>query len=318
MNTSDKIALASATAAAGSWIWAIAQHHTARRANRNSERANVTAEQANARSDGANELARQANELSEQANRIAQDALAVAERGAVDAAKARLAARAPHIQVTQSSLDFRPLRIGIAANAPGMPLERDHVYRTPRDRNVLAGLRYSFTIKNLGPDATVNVTGQFAPDGPHATFTREPLTLTLETGQSETLEFEAYRPLSDWIRQHEEREAGGPGTVDLEAAVRWDDGHDEGVFGSVRVLVACNGLEPIPDEDGGWRFRHAMRNQHHESWPPTRVHVESTQLRYFESKRDDRELGAVPAPRAQEAAPVLRANSLTPGSGAGE
>ncbi|MEV8098826.1 hypothetical protein [Kitasatospora sp. NPDC085879] len=194
---------------------------------------------------------------------------------------------------------------------PGVPPERDHVYPTEgRPPLRLHG-------QELGPDATVTISGQFAPEGPNLSFFREGLTLTLETGQSETLEFEAYRPLSDWIRQYEEREAGGAGTVDLEAAVRWDDGHGEGLLGSVRVLLPCNGLEPVPAKGDSWRFRHPRLNQIHESWPPTRV-VESILLRYFESKRQNQEFGIVPTPRTQVAAPVLRANSLIPGSGAGE
>ncbi|MEV0187528.1 hypothetical protein AB0I39_03185 [Kitasatospora purpeofusca] len=263
MDTSTWISIASAVAAGGSWVWAILQRNTAERA--------LT-------------VAKEANNNSTRANGIAERALSVSEHGAVDAQKARLMAAAPRISVSAGRVQWPPLRQADVPHSRGIPWERDYIFRTPREASTPVGLRYTFSVKNIGYDTKINVNARLAPDDRH--YNRHHLSPPIGIAAGETITFtmEEFRPLSAWIEQAEAREAGQPGTVELRPWVRVDDGQDEGTIGIVKLLVPCNGLVRVPDEEGSWRFRDPSTLAPGEQWPPTVVVPLPGETLYFKSK----------------------------------
>ncbi|MFG3051363.1 hypothetical protein ACGFZP_10520 [Kitasatospora sp. NPDC048239] len=263
MDTSTWISIGSAVAAGGSWVWAILQRNTAERALM---------------------AAKEANDNSTRANSIAERALSVSERGAVDAQKARLVEAAPRISVAGGTVQWPPLRQVDVEHSPGIPWESDYIFRTPREASMPVGLRYTFSVKNIGYDTKINVSARLAPDDPH--YNRDHLSLPIDIPSGDTITFtmEEYLPLSAWIEQAEAREAGQPGTVELRPWVRVDDGQDEGTIGIVNLLVPCNGLVRVPDEEGSWRFRDPSTLAPGEHWPPTLVFALPGQTLYYKSK----------------------------------
>ncbi|GAA2091025.1 hypothetical protein GCM10009759_15210 [Kitasatospora saccharophila] len=279
MTSSDKIALVSAViagmafvAAVFSCVWAVKQTRIAREAVATSERA---------------------NQLSAEANTTAAQALTVSELGALDARKARLATAAPQLAVTPGQVEWPPLRQAVAAWSPGSSWPSDYIFRTPRDENVLLGLRYTLTIRNIGTDTEFMLHGSIAPTDPlfvaNATLGTR---VELAAGESVTVTLEQYEPLHRWIDDHQTRRAGGPGKYDLRSWISCSDGRDEGIIGIINGFVALLGLEYIEEETGSWRFTNAHAALPGQQWPPTRPWVAPMELKYYESKINDRPLQA--------------------------
>ncbi|MFD7982125.1 hypothetical protein ACFV4M_01930 [Kitasatospora indigofera] len=263
MEPSDMIAAGSLAVAGGAFIYAFVQTS---KANRRSLEANATAEQA----------------------------LAVARDGALDARKARLATGAPQIAVTAGEVEWPPLRkASIAAHSPGMAVAAGYEFRTPRDNDQPIGLRFTFSVQNLGADTTIGVVGVIAPGHEHYNDGRDAKPIRLAAGATETFVMEEYRSLSSWIEQTRTRENGQPGDVELTAWVRYDDGKDEGIIGIVNVRVPCNGLEAVPQDDAGWRFPNPLVIPPGQTFPPTLVAVYPTEIRYYSSKLRDESLGEI-------------------------
>ncbi|MFE2174416.1 hypothetical protein [Kitasatospora sp. NPDC059462] len=231
-------------------------------------------------------LAVRANGRSRDANSTAERALRVARESALEAKKTRLAANAPKLWVAPGEVLWPPIQMGVAADAPGAPWPQDNEFRTPADSQVPIGLRYSFTVKNIGPETMITVTGRFAANDPrHQLASFGAVELVLATNDSVTFEMEEHRPLSDWISQYRQRyEQSQAGDVELMAGVGYNDGQDEGVIGHIAIRVACNGIEPVPEHGESWRFASQARITASYEWPPTRVSVLPAVQNYYQSK----------------------------------
>ena len=162
-----------------------------------------------------------------------------------------------------------------------------------RDADEPIGLRFTFSVQNIGADTTIRLVGSVSPGQEHYNDGREAKPIRMAAGATETFVMEDYRPLSSWIEQTRTRENGQPGDVELAAWVSYDDGKDEGIIGIANVRVPCNGLEAIPQDDAGWRFPDPLTVPPHQAVPPTLVVVYPTEIRYYSSKLKDELLSEI-------------------------
>lgn len=226
-----------------------------------------------------------ANTRSREANATADNALRVAREAGVDAAKGRLAEGLPDILVRPGVVDWPPLRRPDWLPANGVAYEPSRVFRQTEDDNTQIGLRFSFTVTNRGAAADIIVNGPFAPDSEH--WSLGPAVgkkIHLAAGEERTFVMEGYEPLTRWIQQHDEREAGGAGSVDLTASVGYANANDEGVIATVSVRTACIGLQRVDGQNSAWRLPNPNAITPHDQWPPTQVEVRPAEVTYWRSK----------------------------------
>lgn len=211
----------------------------------------------------------------------------------VEAAKARLDARAPRVRVFVDAPDATPMEPSTGGGEP-QPLPTSSTFRTPRDEQHPLGLRVEGTIINAS-DEPVSVQLNM----PAVVTSHDPMTqvsevqsatvAVMEPAASLRFRLAEARPLQEWINNWNAGCNGEPPTSIIVAEITCSDSYDDGVLDRWRIDLTGRPVEPIQGEDGGWKGRNTPGMPPVD--PPTSVvHHQRT---YYRSKRASQVLAEV-------------------------
>lgn len=211
---------------------------------------------------------------------VSQDSLSTSRALAVEALRTRLDARGQAVRIHVAQPEWPPLQPSDFGEP--QPLPHGTTYRTSRDRDVQLMLRASLTIVNEGDrDATLNLHPPLRPVGESGPFPPYGYERVVPSGGRLEASLEEARPISQWVQNWDDAEAGKPPSAIIVAEVICSDGFDEGIVDRWRIELTGRPIRPIDGDDSGWALNHQL-----DSAPrPISAIVHPQERLYYLSKR---------------------------------
>jgi hypothetical protein len=213
---------------------------------------------------------------------VGQESLSTSKDLAVEALRTRLDARGQALRVHVTQTSWPPLQPSDFGDP--QPLPYGHTYRMSRDRDEQLMLRASFEIVNEGDrDATLSLHPPLRPLGESGPYPPYGYDRVVPGGGRLEARLEEARPISQWVQNWDDAEAGKPPSVIIVAEIICSDGFDEGVIDRWRIELTGRPIRPIEGDDSGWALNHQL-----DSAPsPISATVPPQERLYYLSKRAD-------------------------------
>ncbi|TCO33078.1 hypothetical protein EV652_10377 [Kribbella steppae] len=147
-------------------------------------------------------------------------------------------------------------------------LRLDVVYRLPKDRNHLIGVRVAFSIFNDSPRTVVVAAGEYwteiVPGQGPLIQNPGPKEIPGETAVKGY--FHVARPVSEWVEIAGHRAAGHTGDQ-AKFTFTVSDDSDAGAIDQYDILVSGTPLVQVSDEEGAWRLQPGQYQDYHQRFP---------------------------------------------------
>jgi hypothetical protein len=213
---------------------------------------------------------------------VGQESLSTSKALAVEALRTRLDARGQALRVHVAPPAWPPLQPSDFGDA--QPLPHGHTYRMSRDRDEQLVLRAELEIRNEGNrDATLVLIPPLRPQGESGPYPPHGYQRVVPRGGRLQATLEEARPISQWVQNWDDAQAGRPPSVVIVAEIVCSDGFDEGVIDRWRIELTGRPIRPIDGDDSGWALNHQL-----DAAPrPISATVPPQERLYYLSKRAD-------------------------------
>lgn len=213
---------------------------------------------------------------------VSQESLSTSRALAAEALRTRLDARGQAVQIHVDHPEWPPLEPSDFGDP--QPLPYGHTYRMSRDRDQQLMLRASLLIVNEGDsDARLTLTSPLRPVGKSGPYPASGYQLVVSPGERLEARIEEARPISQWVENWVDDQAGNPPSVVIVAEIICSDRFDEGVIDRWRIELTGRPIRPMEGDDSGWALNHQL-----DSAPsPLSATVPPQERLYYLSKRAD-------------------------------
>lgn len=187
---------------------------------------------------------------------------------AIDTARARLDAKAPHVDVTLIELTRPLLNIGGIPGGGAGPVPDGNVWTLPAQNGLLV-LRAKLAVTNRGVhSAYTRIKGDLIredqPNPPTEDYRQR--AVKLDPGETYQFFIEASHPIEKWVENYSETPEIGSGLDHLgSVTITVSDDHDNGVDDAWEVAITGSPIIPYRRDPNAWQLR-PMSDERRRAW----------------------------------------------------